>query len=274
MRLATASRKARSCEATRSARSRRTSACSSHSMAPTSRWLVGSSRRMRSGSLTTSRARAARVCSPPLSVGRWLLPLRRGRSPGRRAPRPRAGRGDSRPVPRTVRAAPRRRARPRPRAPAASMAASSTSMRSTSAAPERTADGWSAAAMKAASRFASWARRPMVRPRRGTTLPASGSSRPAASRRSVVLPAPLTPDQADPIALRDGGADVVEDDEGADLAPHRRETKDRTSTTTRSAAAAGPSRVPLAGRRVAGTRSRSACSRAPMTMRRIGRPQR
>ena len=48
-------------------------------------------------------------------------------------------------------------------------------------------------AMNASSKCASWASRPSVSPRLRWTSPRSGSSRPAASRRSVVLPAPFGP---------------------------------------------------------------------------------
>ena len=47
---------------------RRRRCSSSHSSASRSRWFVGSSRSSRSGSAMTSRASAARVCSPPDSA--------------------------------------------------------------------------------------------------------------------------------------------------------------------------------------------------------------
>ena len=47
--------------------------------------------------------------------------------------------------------------------------------------------------MNASSKCASWASSPRVRPRLRWTSPRSGSSRPAARRSSVVLPAPFGP---------------------------------------------------------------------------------
>ncbi len=47
--------------------------------------------------------------------------------------------------------------------------------------------------MNAASKWASWASSPRLRPRFRWTVPRSGSSRPAASRRRVVFPAPFGP---------------------------------------------------------------------------------
>src|SRR5262245_36668610 len=61
------------------------------------------------------------------------------------------------------------------------------------AAPARTAVRRSGAAMNAASKCDSWARRPSDSPRFRATSPPSGSSRPAAIRSSVVLPAPFGP---------------------------------------------------------------------------------
>ena len=105
-----------------------------------------------------------------------------------------------------------------PAAPASSSARSSASMASTAAAPRRTAVRRSGADVNASSKWASWARRPTVRPRRRWTSPRSGSSTPAAIRSRVVLPAPFGSHQADPLADGDGRVDRVEDDEGADLA--------------------------------------------------------
>ena len=60
-----------------------------------------------------------------------------------------------------------------------------------------------------------------------TTAPRSGSSRPAASRSSVVLPAPLGPTRPirSPSAM--AAVDRVEDHERADLAGDAREAQDR-----------------------------------------------
>ena len=74
-----------------------------------------------------------------------------------------------------------------------SIAASRSAIRSRCAAPVRTAVRRSGEAMNASSKWASWASSPRLRPRLRWTSPRSGSSRPAARRRSVVLPAPFGP---------------------------------------------------------------------------------
>ena len=187
-----ASRNARSCDATRSEPARRRRCSSSHSSASRSRWLVGSSRSSRSGSAMTRRASDARVCSPPDSADGGLAHSSRVKPETGQRARRRAGRGCSRRGPRTGAGARRRRG---------SATRPSRSMRGQRARPSgrggRRRSGppsaGPATAMNASSKWASWASSPRVRPRLRWTSPRSGSSRPAASRSSVVLPAPFGP---------------------------------------------------------------------------------
>ena len=122
---------------------------------------------------------------------RRLEPSRPGRSRAPTAWRRRAGRGCTRRGPRSGAGDRRRRARsPGDRC---SSSASSAAIASRWAAPVRTAVRRSGEAMNAASKCASWASSPRLSPRLRWTVPRSGSSSPAASRSSVVLPAPFGP---------------------------------------------------------------------------------
>ena len=102
---------------------------------------------------------------------------RAGRACSRRGPRTRAA-GPRRPLPSRA-----RRARARPGGPP-SVEVGGTG---------RTAVCRSGEAMNASSKCASWARSPRESARFRWTSPRSGSSRPAARRSSVVLPAPFGP---------------------------------------------------------------------------------
>ena len=115
--------------------------------------------------------------------------------------------------------------------------------------------------MNASSKCASWASSPIDRPRFRWTSPRSGSSRPAASRSSVVLPAPLGPTR--PIRSPTAIAASIESriDERADLAGHPRQPQDAHRSASAGVAADGatvrgasgtdrrPRRGPAGGRR-------------------------
>ena len=130
--------------------------------------------------------------------------------------------------------------------PSRSNAASASAIRSRWAAPVRTAERSVCEAMKAASKWASWASRPTVRPRLRWTSPRVrfvAAGRDAEERR---LARAVRPDQPDPVAERDRGVDLVEDDERADLAGHAGQPQD--------AHRPAPDAVARRGRRVAAAR--------------------
>ena len=134
--------------------------------------------------------------------GRRPGPLVRARSRGRTAPRRRAGRACSRRAPRTrcwrsayagsVDAMPAARAR-RARPPSARGAPR----------PGRTAVRRSGAAMNAASKCASWASRPSVRPRLRCDLAAVGLVEAGRDPQQRRLAGAVRADEADPVAQRD-----------------------------------------------------------------------
>ena len=161
-------------------------------MVSTSRWLVGSSRIARLGRDTSSRARATRRRSPPLMVPGRAIGI--GHRPGARAPRrPRA--------PSPSRRGARSRPRPRPappgshrrlRAAGQPLGAGVPSVAEPPASRHRpSSTTWRA--VRAGSREGTCSSTPTVAPRRTTTSPASGSSRPASRRARVLLPEPLRP---------------------------------------------------------------------------------
>ena len=222
-----------------------------------SRWFVGSSRSSRSGSAITSRASVARVCSPPDSaVGGCAHSSRVEPEAGQRLVDALVERC-SRRGPRTRAGGRRSAALLDATAPARSSASRPPSPRG---APRRarTAARRSGAAMNAASKCDSWASRPIVSPRFRWTSPPSGSSRPAAIRSSVVLPAPFGPTSPmrSPTAI--AAVIVVEDDERPDLAADAARGAGSTPLSPR------PRRAPPPGgsRRPAGS-ARSAPSGAP-----------
>ncbi len=149
----TASRNHRSWVTTTRANGRRARWRASQSTASTSRWLVGSSRTTRSCSPSSRRASEQRRRSPP--------------------DRPSTSRSSDTPASRTS---------------------------TTSRVVESAAHSWSARPCSTSSRTVAcgtrsspWVRKPRCSPRLRETRPWSGSSRPATTRSSVVLPSPLRP---------------------------------------------------------------------------------
>ena len=115
--------------------------------------------------------------------------------------------------------------------------------------------------MKAASKCASCASRPIDMLRFRTIDPRSGSSRPAASRSIVVLPAPFGPTSPIRSPERDGAFDRVEDHERPDLAGDAGEPKDGHQLLPATEARAAARRV-AAARFVRSVRARATAAAA------------
>ena len=173
MRVETRCRKRRSWVTVSVAKGPRARNSSSHTMLSTSRWLVGSSSRSRSGRRASSRASATRFCQPPESD-----------ATGVSAQSPSAPRARQREL------APGISSPTRPRLPCP---------------PSPRAHRWRR------RQLGTWSRQPTRRPRRRETSPSSGGVAPGQDPQQRRFARAVRADEADALAVLDGEAHALEE---------------------------------------------------------------